>query len=62
MVSFESTFAQRLNRATIAKKNERIEADLEEQKTKLASVKAELEKLQSAPVRPHSQTIVKSVV
>jgi hypothetical protein len=42
-------------------KNERIEADLEEQKAKLASVKAELDKLQSGPVRPHSQSLAKSV-
>ena len=45
----------------IAKKNERIEADLVEQKAKIASVKAELEKLQSAPVRPHTQYIAKSI-
>lgn len=45
----------------IARKNERIEADVQERKARLASVKAELEKLQSAPVRPCSQYIAKTV-
>ena len=44
-----------------AKKNERIEADLEERKAKLAIVKGEFDKLQSGPVRPHSQSLAYSV-
>jgi hypothetical protein len=39
-----------------AKKNERIEADLEKQKAELAKVKAELEKLQTTPVSTDTHT------
>jgi kinetochore protein NDC80 len=40
--------------AAIARKNARIETDLEEQKAEVAKLKAELEKLQSTPVCPYN--------
>ena len=49
-----------LTSAAIARKNARIETDLEEQKAEVAKLRAELEKLQSIPVRPWPKYLFQS--